>query len=70
MLVLQQAGMTCDQPQMKRGLAWLEQNQDKSEGRWMAYSLNHNLDVSTYTGHFMSDAATAYAVMALETAKH
>jgi squalene-hopene/tetraprenyl-beta-curcumene cyclase len=70
MLVLQQAGMKCDQPQLKRGLTWLMQNQDKSEGRWLAYSLNHNLDVSTYTGHFMSDAATAYAVLALENARH
>jgi hypothetical protein len=70
MLVLQQAGMKRDQPELKRGLTWLIRNQDKAEGRWLAYSLNHNLDVSSYTGHFMSDAATAYAVLALQNANY
>ena len=66
--ILQQAGMKRDQPQLKRGLTWLAMNQDKSEGRWIAYSLNHQEDLDSYTGHFMSDAATAYAVLALESA--
>ncbi len=69
MFVLEQAGMKRDQPQMKRGLAWLALNQDKTEGRWLAYSLNKQEDSSTYTGHFMSDAATAFAVLALQAAK-
>jgi squalene-hopene/tetraprenyl-beta-curcumene cyclase len=30
--VLQQAGVARDQPQLSRGLAWLVQNQDKTEG--------------------------------------
>lgn len=66
--ILQQAGIKRDQPQLKRGLNWLAMNQDKSEGRWIAYSLNHQEDLSSYTGHFMSDAATAFAVLALESA--
>jgi len=65
-LVLQQAGMRRDQPQLKRGLTWLTLNQDKAEGRWLAYSLNRQIDLSSDTGHFMSDAATAFAVLALE----
>jgi len=66
--VLQQAGVTHDQPQVNRGLAWLMLNQDKTEGRWLAYSLNKKRDLSSDIGHFMSDAATAYAVLALKFA--
>lgn len=66
--VLQEAGLTRDQPQLKRALAWLSLNQDKTDGRWLAFSLNKQHDLTSETGRFMSDAATAYAVLALERA--
>ncbi len=67
--VLQQAGVKSNEPRMKRGLDWLASNQDKSDGRWMGYSLNKEKPNSPETGRFMSDAATAYAVLALTHAK-
>jgi squalene-hopene/tetraprenyl-beta-curcumene cyclase len=67
--VLQESGIPRTQAQLARGLAWLAQNQEKTDGRWLAYSLNKKRDLSSDVGRFMSDVATAYAVLALKPAQ-
>jgi len=57
-----------DQAPLKHALAWLNKNQIAEDGRWPAVSLNNNRPVLSDTGLFMSDAATAYAVLALTNA--
>jgi squalene-hopene/tetraprenyl-beta-curcumene cyclase len=56
------------QAPLRRALAWLNKNQIEPDGRWPAVSMNNNRPVLSDTGLFMSDAATAYAVLALTNA--
>jgi squalene-hopene/tetraprenyl-beta-curcumene cyclase len=63
--VLQQAGIPRENPQLKNALTWLTSNQNTTEGFWTAYSLNKRRVGSSNVGRFMSDAATAFAVLAL-----
>jgi hypothetical protein len=57
------------QPALRRALAWLNRNQNPIDGRWSASSLNKQRELSSDAGLFMSDAATAYAVMALVSSR-
>jgi squalene-hopene/tetraprenyl-beta-curcumene cyclase len=68
---LQQAGISPENTQLKKGLAWLAANQNRTDGFWLAYSLNNNEEhhISPDTVRFMKDAATAYAVLALSESK-
>ncbi|HJZ59139.1 MAG TPA: prenyltransferase/squalene oxidase repeat-containing protein [Gemmataceae bacterium] len=56
--VLRQAGVAADDPAVKKGVRWLKANQRES-GRWFTRSVNGG------RRHYIANAGTAYAVMAL-----
>lgn len=62
---LEAAGAPREDAHLKRGLSWLMSNQNAAEGFWPASSVNKRRHKSSDTGRFMSDAATAFAVLAL-----
>ena len=62
---LQQAGVARADAPVAKALAWLTANQDTNAGTWTSYSLNRSRDLTSDVGRFMSDAATAYAILAL-----
>jgi squalene-hopene/tetraprenyl-beta-curcumene cyclase len=73
---LRQAGLPSDHPSLKRATHWLEANQRESQidrscwKCWRAYSLNYDHEHGGDDGEpwrrmFMSDAATAFAALAL-----
>jgi len=63
--VLRQSGIPADDPRLQRGRSWLAMNQNRAEGCWPSSSLTKRRSPSSNIGHFMSDAATAYAVLGL-----
>ena len=63
--VLQAVGVPRDDASVHRGLAWLNAHQDQAGGFWFTASLNKNRDPQSDPGRFMSDAGTAWAVLAL-----
>jgi len=66
-LVLLETGMARHDPIIERAVQWLIRNQ-QAEGFWRTDSLNARRDPNSDVGRFMSDAATAYAVLALTRA--
>ena len=67
-LALEENGLA-EIPESKKGLAWIRSNQDKTDGRWPAWSVNVKRDPNSGVGKFMSDAATGFSVLALEHSK-
>jgi squalene-hopene/tetraprenyl-beta-curcumene cyclase len=61
---LEQSGEPSAKTLIAKGLSWLEHNQDPS-GAWLSTSMNKKRDPASDAGRFMSDAATAYSVLAL-----
>jgi squalene-hopene/tetraprenyl-beta-curcumene cyclase len=61
---LEQSGEASAKDAIAKGLAWLERHQDPS-GAWLSTSMNKKRDPASDAGRFMSDAATAYSVLAL-----
>ncbi|MGL4554004.1 MAG: squalene--hopene cyclase [Gemmataceae bacterium] len=61
-LVLREAGVAKDDPAVANGVKWLKANQRES-GRWWTRSLN------TDRAHYITNAGTAYAVMALDACR-
>ena len=62
---LRQSGVPAQDPRLQRAMSWLTAHQNKADGSWPSVSLTKRRDPSSHIGHFMNDAATAYAVLAL-----
>jgi len=63
--VIEQSGITSASGAMNEARRWLIRNQNQASGSWPAQSWNVKRDPASDVGMFMSDAATAYAVLAL-----
>jgi squalene-hopene/tetraprenyl-beta-curcumene cyclase len=66
-LAMEKTGIHSRDSVLQRGLAWLRTHQSQ-KGSWWASSMNGFRDPASDLGHFMSDAATGYATLALEGA--
>ncbi len=62
---LRKSGIAKSDPRLERALAWLSAHQDASTGAWISTSMNKQFPADSMMIHFMTDAATAYAALAL-----
>jgi squalene-hopene/tetraprenyl-beta-curcumene cyclase len=67
-LAMETAAVKQHERMEQQGLQWLEKHQTK-DGSWRAVSMNGTRDAYSDIGRFMNDAATGYAVLALEKAR-
>ncbi len=70
-LALQGTGLSRADLRVQRGLDWLRAHQNRWSGGWSSASLNHRYGLirGGNPRHFMEDAATAFAVLALTQAR-
>jgi squalene-hopene/tetraprenyl-beta-curcumene cyclase len=68
--VLEQVPAPGGETALSRAISWLVHNQDRMKGFWSSSSLNHRTIANSPTALFMSDAATAYATLALSPPGH
>ncbi|MGH9685736.1 MAG: hypothetical protein ACRD5K_01410 [Candidatus Acidiferrales bacterium] len=61
---LREAGVPQTDPRLQRGISWLI-GHETADGDWPTESVNKQKHLSPQTALFMTDAATAYAVLAL-----
>ena len=64
-LAAREMGVSRDEPHIAKAVAWLERHQDAATGMWRTASPNKQRDPASDPGKFMSDAATAFAALAL-----
>lgn len=67
-LAMEEPGTVSRDASLRRGLEWLAAHQAK-DGSWAAVSINKRRDPATDASLFMTDAATAYALLALDRAR-
>lgn len=62
---LQKSGVPASNQSLQTALDWLRSHQDPDEGYWESPSMNKQYDPGSMPLHFLRDAATAFASMAL-----
>jgi squalene-hopene/tetraprenyl-beta-curcumene cyclase len=66
--VLERAGVPFGDKRLVRARDWLKSHQDRATGSWAGVSMNKRFPPDSMEVHFVQDAATAFAVLALTEA--